>query len=121
MKGRAFFFTDTGGTHLYFIISDPDPDSAVLVVNMTSCKGFRYEDKSCLLNPGDHPKITIPHYITYSRAKDITSFDLLQMHMNGKIEFAQPDISLQLLERIQDGARKSRGLAGKFRKFFTYF
>jgi len=37
---------------LYVIISNPDPAGNVILVNLTS---RTFNDRNCLLSPGDHP------------------------------------------------------------------
>ena len=124
MKGSSFFKSDIvkgkKTPHLRFIISDPDPDNYVLVVNATTYYNTGREDKSCLLNNGDYKKITHPSYIAYHKAEEINITKLLNDKMNRIIDF-NDNLSEEVLIRIQEGAKESRLLKNRFKKYFYYF
>ncbi len=124
MKGRTYFKLDTSNgekdPHLRFIISDPDPDDYVLVVNATTYYNTGREDKPCLLNRGDHKKIKHPSYIAYKWAEEKNTIKLLNDKLNQIIEF-KDNLSEEVLIRIQEGAEKSKLLPKGFRKYFQYF
>jgi len=123
-KKKTFWKLDGNGIkHLRFIISDIDPDGNILVVNMTTIPTeFKnnYYDKSCILNKGEHPKIKHKSYIKYSKAEEINFECLTKMNLKKIIVFKE-DINNELLLKIQNGARSSKFLAKKFRKYFEYF
>jgi hypothetical protein len=59
-KGKAFWgFDGSGKKHLHFIISKPDIDGKVLVVNVTDNQNVPAKyDKSCVIVCQEHPEIT---------------------------------------------------------------
>jgi len=70
LKGESFWCNDnSGGEHLYFIISDPDSDNNVLVVNITEERDR--SDKSCSLDVGDHPAIRKKSVVYYKKALEL--------------------------------------------------
>ena len=87
--------------HLYFVISDPDPEENVLVVNLTTFNNKPYEDSSCILNKGDHPFIKRSSNIFYYKAQEYSLIKLTQMSFSGKIIFKETinDITLKRINR----------------------
>jgi len=124
MKGSTFFKIDIVNEekklHLRFIISDPDPDNYVLVVNATTFYNTGREDTSCILNNGDHKKITHPSYIAYYKAEEVDITKLLNNKVKRKIDF-KDNISKEVLIIIQEGAKNTRLLPNRFKKYFQYF
>ena len=92
----------------------------VMVVNMTTYRNTGREDNSCILNVGDHPKVTRKSWIKYSESEELLINKLLDDRLNKLIDFEE-DISDELLQRIQDGAKKSLYLPRKFYKYFNFF
>ncbi len=125
-KGKSFWLEDSKDKegnplkHLYFVISNLDIDNNVLVVNMTTFKNTGREDLSCLLNIDDHPEITNKSYIKYDKAIELGTAKIIELAMK-KIIILKKDLDPTVLKRIQEGAKKSRALPGKFKKYFSYF
>ncbi len=118
MKGRTFFIE--GNSHLWFAISNPDPEDKVLIVNATSRHGVPREDSSCLLFKGDHSCITHDSYIAYKHAMEINVLKIGQMQHYSQIQCKEiaPDC---LIKRIQDGAKITDFLNSEYEKYFDYF
>lgn len=125
-KGESFWREDSKNKkgnplgHLYFVISNPDIDNNVLVVNMTTLRNTGREDLSCILNIGDHPRITDKSYIVYDRAIELGIAKMIELAMN-KIIILKEDLDPAVLKRIQEGAKEPGALKGKFKKYFSYF
>lgn len=121
-KGTTFWRKDEDSDdwHLRFIISDPDVDNKVLVVGMTKFKNNKREDTSCLLHPGEHKCIEFESRIRYDKAFEIEYRILLQERYKGNIEL-KANISSVLLVRIQSGAKTTKALIPKLKKYFQYF
>jgi hypothetical protein len=124
MKGKTFLppsgAADETPGHLHIIISEPDIDKNVMVVNITTFYGTGREDNSCIIEKGDHPFVIHKSYIAYHHAKEINSIKLLNDKIRRTLVFKE-DVTTTLLKRIQDGAMKSRRLPLLFKKYFTYF
>lgn len=56
-----------GKEHLHFVISNPDGNGNVLLVNISSLNEYE-SDRSCVLNSTDHELIRHPSVIKYARA-----------------------------------------------------
>jgi len=121
-KGTTFWRKDEDSDyrHLRFIISDPDVDNKVLVVGMTKFKNNKREDTSCLLHPREHNCIKFESRIRYDKAYEIEYSILLQEKFEGNIEL-KDNISSVLLARIQSGAKITKALIPKLKKYFQYF
>ncbi len=121
MKGYSFLLNDDSNSHhLYFVISDPDPDNNVLLVNMTTIYSGVYHDSSCELNRSDHPFVQHPSYITYKDAREVQQEIILNNVMK-HVYIRQEDASIGLLSKIQRGAVSSDFLPEKFIKYFDFF
>jgi len=58
-------------THLFFVISDPGKHNGTfIIVNLTS--DYFRAGRECVLNVGDHPRITKESYISFADAIEIT-------------------------------------------------
>ncbi|MBA7533137.1 hypothetical protein ES705_25372 [subsurface metagenome] len=125
-KGKSFWREDSKDKkgnplkHLYFVISNPDIDNNVLVVNMTTVKNTGREDLSCILDVGDHPEITNKSYIKYDKAIELGTAKMIELAMK-KIIILKKGLDPTVLKRIQEGAEKSSALSGKFKKYFSSF
>ena len=107
-------------THIRFIISDPDENNNVLVVNMTTFHNNGREDTSCILDIGDHPKIEHKSWLNYAESEELHILKLTEGSIRRIIPF-DSNISDEVLKKIQQGARKTSQLAKKFRKYFKHF
>ncbi len=122
MKKAVFWRKDDRGDdyHLRFVISDPDVDDKVLVVNMTTVYETGREDLSCVLIPGDHPCVIHKSCIAYEDALDLDCMKLLKEKFKGTIQMEE-ELSEETLLKIQTGARNTEALPGMFERFFDYF
>ena len=87
---------------------------------MTTWRNTGREESTCILEHGEHPSVRDKSYIRYDGAFDIDYFQLLQEKAQGLIEMLA-DLPLKTLSKIQDGARNSNALEGKYKKYFDYF
>jgi len=86
--------------HLFIVISDPDTDGSVLVVNASTLRNPRRDDSSCVLEPGDHPAISRKSFIAYYFAEVIKT-STIENKCRNNIFRPEEDISDHLLLRIQ--------------------
>lgn len=110
-QGSAFENQQYGalGPHLWIIISDPSFDSnRVVIVNPTTWKdkAMQLNDKSCIIEGGDHPYINHKSFVFYKKAI-LTSEGHIQMAMDGGVLMVQDDCSPELLGKILRGAAES--------------
>lgn len=97
--GDTFRYGPSG--HLWVVVSDPaiDPDH-VVIINMTTDRGV---DRSCILNPGDHPFVAHPTCMRYDMARMVSNTDL-ERHVSSNAIRLQESVSADVLERIRQGA-----------------
>lgn len=116
-KGIRFIFSSCleETRHCYFVISRPDPSGEVLVVNISTYRGFKGEETTCIINSGENCFITQTSYVVYSRALTMTLQDI----KNNRNPIY--DVSDDLLLKIQNGAKQSDFLPAKFYKYFNLF
>lgn len=92
-------------THLWMVISDPAQDpERVLIVNLTSWNDR--QDRSCVVEVGEHPFVHHRSCVRYSGAKVVRVDQLDALKRNGSLLPLAP-ISRRLLKRVRLGAERS--------------
>jgi hypothetical protein len=111
--GDAFFIKDRSvDTHLWVIISDTQADPArVVMVSVTTYEN--YKEDVCLLEAGDHPRITHKSCVFYKETK-MTTLEVLQARLDQGSLSMQPPVTDEILARIRDGVSRSRTIKAKF-------
>lgn len=90
--------------HLWVIVSNPTPDDAVVMFNLTSWrKGC---DETCLIKANEHPFVKHDSVVAYGRGQLLTRTDWNRLQRLGFCQEHQP-LSDVLLKRIQQGALDS--------------
>ena len=112
-QGSTFINDQYGslGPHLWIIISDPALDNTkVVIVNISSWRTQPHvaflNDKTCIVNDGDHPFIDKKSYVYYGYAM-VTTEKSLQDGLTGGVLEPNEDCSPQLLEKILVGVTQS--------------
>ena len=95
--------------HLWVILSDPVLNAdRVLFVSMTS---YNIDKEAvCLIQAGEHPRVTQQTCINYQITRHATLASLNQLRDSGVIR-VQPPVSVELLGRIRIGTALSRRIA----------
>lgn len=122
LKGKTFLdeplpkiFT----RHLRIIISNPNEDNEFLTVPVDTFKSD-FQDKSCIIEQGEHQFITHKSFVNYKYAK-VISFAKIFNGLQQGIFIKKEDVSAELLLKIQNGAKKSRNLSNEFKIWFDLF
>lgn len=112
--GDTYWIEDPSSnkTHLYFVITEPDKNNRVLLVNMTDIDNI--SDRSCVIEPKDHKAVSKKsaiHYGNpiYARAKKIER----AVKETERFQFG-PGTSDELIEKIQRGALSSQHLDSRY-------
>lgn len=101
-------------SHLWVVVSDPERNGdEVLIVNLTECRPW--QDRSCVLDVGDHPFITKRTCVFYAKAQVFRNAELDAKLSSGQIVLREP-IDQAILARIRAGAAISDRIAFKFRQ-----
>jgi hypothetical protein len=107
--GDTLQVTDPGvsyDAHLWIVLSKPELDEKhVLIANLTSWRSDK--DQACVLGPGDHPYIRKKTCVNYADSRIVAAETIARLIQSGHVEKGTP-VSLQLLERIREGAMLSR-------------
>ena len=104
--GDTFLYRRPGlDNHLQVVLSNPTLVPArVVVVNFSSLRG--YEERTCIIEPGEHPYATKRTCIPYRFAYMTSLAYLEEREANGDIERQEP-LSPELLCRVLTGAALS--------------
>lgn len=97
--------------HLFVALTDPVsvagyPSPGVLLVNLSSIYEGRDVDGACILQPGDHARITRPSYVVYEVARIDHADALMEDVESGRTEILEP-VASHVLDRICAGLEAS--------------
>lgn len=110
-QGDCFFnkATKIVRSHPWVIVSDPNEDSGnVVILNLTDADDW--EDKTCVLEPADHPGwLTKNSCVAFSEAKVTSVADLEAAHKAGLI-FNKSQMPDAAFDKILQGAQVSEEL-----------
>ena len=111
--GDTFYISERGvDAHLWVVISDPDRDvERVVLVSMTTYED--YKEDVCLLDVGDHPRVSHKTCIAYNEARMTTLANLRALQDGGHLR-AQVSVTKELLARIRDGVSRSTKINYKY-------
>lgn len=119
--GRALLVRDARmGTHLWFVLTDPDPvrDWVVLVMLVTVKE---HTDRTVHLDVGDHPFIRHASAVDFGTAKYAPAAKLEDALSSGRATLSE-DMSAALLARVRAGllvsGRTPNDVAGYCRALF---
>lgn len=107
--------------HLYVVISHcEEVTEKVLLVNFTTYKPNVGQEELCIIEPGEHPFVVRTTVVNYSDALEPITNDIHTAAATSVIRQMEK-ITPELLTRIQEGAKASKALPKKFRKYFEKF
>lgn len=104
--------TPPKGHHIFIAIAEAAPDR-FLCVNVTTRR--KRTESTCILNPGDHPKITHESVINYKDARVISQLQFNALQRDGRCR-PHNNVADEVLDRIKEGGLKSKRLTNKFKK-----
>lgn len=105
-----------GKNHPWIIINDPSQhDRLALYVNITSIKGGRFDDVTCVLQRGEHISVSRPSYIRFDGAKIALVSQLDEAGRLGLIRRSEK-ASAQLVAKIRRAALVAERLKENFKK-----
>lgn len=93
--------------HLFFIMTQPHGEPPIVVmVNISTVRGYRMEDPTVILHPGDHSFIKHDSYVGYGFTRKIR-LSVLEKHLeDGKAEMMDP-VAEHIFQRVFDGLLQS--------------
>lgn len=105
-----------GKDHPWIIINDPSQHGGVaLYVNITSLRGGRFDDLTCVLQSREHPAVSHPSYIRFDGANTALVSQLNEALRLGLITQG-PKASAQLMAKIRQAALAAQRLKEDFKK-----
>jgi hypothetical protein len=104
--------------HLFIVLTNPNPDNKILIVNITSLKSW--QDRTVMLNKGEHPFITETSCVFYREAEIVDNGKLDEAEKNGAIA-KRECCSQKLLELVRSGISASPQTKRVIKKFFNDF
>ena len=105
-----------GKDHPWIIINDPSQhDGLALYVNITSLKGGRFDDLTCVLQRGEHAAVSHPSYIRFDGAQTALVSQLDEAARLGLINRSEK-ASAQLVTKIRHAALAAQRLKEDFKK-----
>jgi hypothetical protein len=105
-----------GKNHPWIIINDPARHGGLaLFVNITSLKGGKFDDLTCVLQAGEHSSISHPSYIRFDGARVALASQLEEAERLRLIRRSER-ASRALLEKIRRAALAAQRFKADFRK-----
>ena len=92
------------GRHLFIFINNPGENEDGVLACLSSMHA--HADRTCIVNPGDHPFVRHESYIDYRHCRTDSIAHLTTLLEKGYVT-RREDASDELVERILDGARRS--------------
>ena len=108
--------------HLFVALTDPVsvagyPSPGVLLVNLSSIYEGRDVDGACVLQPGDHSRITRPSYVVYEVARIDHADALVEDVESGRIEVLEP-VAQYVIDRVCTGLEASPNTPEEVKLFY---
>ena len=91
-------------SHLFIVLNDPSEDEEAVLACLSSL--HRRADKTCIVNPGDHPFVHHKSYIDYRHCRTDSIAHLTTLLNSGYVRRME-DASDELVERALEGAERS--------------
>lgn len=104
--------------HLWIILTDPCQDEAHLLVNASTVRDNRFYDPTCILEAGEHRRITARSWIEYRRAKAVRSSALIKGEAAWLYHPAEP-VSDEVFDRVCKGLLESEFTPIRMKKYFN--
>jgi hypothetical protein len=112
--------------HLNIVISEQDSEGYYLIVPVTTYRDaihsptHEQNNDSCILEAGSHSFLNRKSWVCFSRAKQMTYIEIFNGIHKGLL-ISKEDVQADVLRHIQDHAKTSKYLPGKFAHFEEYF
>lgn len=121
-KGQSFLdepLNTSSKRHLRIVITDSNENNEFLTVPLDTLRN-RFQDVSCIVEPGEHPFVKVRSFINYKYAVTVNYAQLFNGISKG-IFIRKEDVSADLLTRIQNGAKISANFRRELKVWFKLF
>jgi len=115
---RPAHSTQSERQHLWIVVTNPNAENNVLIVNITSLKSW--QDQTVILNKGEHPFITEPSCVFYREAEIVDNLKLDQAERMGAI-VRRECCSESVMNLVRNGLVASPQTKRVIKKFFSDF
>jgi hypothetical protein len=104
--------------HLWIVLTDPNSENQVLIVNITSFKSW--QDQTVMLNQGEHSFITQRSCVFYREAEIVDNSKLDEAEKRGAIA-KRESCSQGVIDLVRSGVIASPQTKRVIKKFFNDF
>lgn len=108
---------DPDKKHLFVIVTECSQDGGHLLVNFSTIREGVYFDPACIVEPGEHPFITVRSYIEYRLARRDMAIHL-QRCVDGWLFQKKDDCDQALLNKISAGVAQSIHISKSMRAYY---
>ena len=124
-KSDALFMpSGPAGDHLFVVLTGISVAAAHgthLLVNFSSIKHGVTHDSACLVNPGEHPFITMPSYVEYQFSEIQLASDLGNGVGSGRFVKHPDPVTDALLAKLRAGLHRSGFTPRKCKTYLTRY
>lgn len=110
--------TENERPHLWIVVTNPNKENHVLIVNLTTLK--EGQDQTVILNLGDHPFISRPSSVFYREAEVADNSKLEQAERAGAIA-KREDCRPEVIKLVRDGVNASPHARRAIKAFFNNY
>jgi len=114
---------DEDRRHLFILLTDPQDDGVrknwVLLVSLSTVRRGVPHDRSCILQPGDHPFVRNDSYVVYQKARLEEADKLLRGVKSGQLVPHDP-VPIAVFTRVCKGLEASRLTPNKLLQFYRH-
>lgn len=103
--------------HLWVILTDPCPLEANLIVSISTLRDDRFHDPSCILEAGEHRRITAKSWANYRLGRAIHSRVLIKGEAAWYYRMDAP-VSDAVYDKLCAGLLQSEHTAQRLRRYF---
>ncbi len=105
-----------GFKHLTIVMAYCSESERIAIASVTSDRGTRSTDSSCLLNPGDHRFIRHPSFVSYTNA-EILNIDQIRRGLSTGILSLDLTLADSIIHRVITGALESKNTPRGVKRF----
>ena len=105
-KNQTLLIPSGTKNHLFVILTEASPEGNVLLISFSTIREERFYDKTCIVEPDEHPFIKKPSFIEYRKARIEKESHLVNCR-ESTYWFPHEPVSNELFKRICNGVLDS--------------
>lgn len=109
---------DPNRYHLWVVLTDPCQHEANLLVSISTLHSNRFHDPACVIEAGEHKRITAQSWAVYRLCRAMLSASLVKGEASWMYRVAEP-VSDAIFGRLCAGVMESEHISPRMRRYFS--